>query len=304
MKSSKWFIVALVAVMLAAPNATIIRAAVLEADVFYFTLCRFLLIGLICLPFIFMSRRALFAPKARRDVIIASVSLSIGLIAYALAILHSQASYVSIITLITPVIFIALSSKIFKETINRRVITGITIAMMGAMTLVVLPIAISQQGTAFYPLATALALINCFVYTIAIIFMRRANEHGVTMPSVIGVSAWFAALVCLVLFLLVGDKTAMPNDTSYWLAVGYSGIIVALVGRALNIWSYEHVGAATMSALGYFETLVAILIPVAVLGEKLSVEMVIGGIFILLGVYIVEHHKHPHAKHHIIMRHH
>jgi len=87
------------------------------------------------------------------------------------------------------------------------------------------------------------------------------------------------------------------------LAVGYSGIVVALIGRALNVWSYERVGGAVMSALGYLETFVAILIPVVVLNEKLSPEMVIGGVLILFGVYIVEHHKHPHAKHHISLRH-
>lgn len=303
MKTYKWFLVALVAVMLAAPNATIIRSTVLHADPFYFTMCRFILIGLVCLPFMIRARRALLAAKARRDIIIASIALSVALIAYALAILHSQASYVSIVTLATPIVFIALSTKIFHETFNRRMAAGITLAMIGAMTLIILPIALSQNGTAFYPLATLLALTNCVAYTIAIIFMRRANEHGVTMSGIIGTSAWLAVVVSLVLFILFGDKTSTPADAPYWLAVGYSGIVVALVGRALNIWSYEHVGGAVMSALGYLETFVAILIPVVILNEKLSPEMVIGGVLILFGVYIVEHHKHPRAKHHITLRH-
>ncbi len=303
MKASKWFLVALVAVMLAAPNATIIRSTVLHADPYYFTMCRFILIGLVCLPFMIRGRKALLAAKARRDVLITSIALSVALIAYALAILHSQASYVSIVTLATPIIFIALSTKVFHENFNRRMAAGITLAMIGAMTLVILPIALSQNGTAFYPLATALALINCVTYTIAIIFMRRANERGVTMSDVIGTSAWFAVAVSLVLFLLFGNKADTPTDMPYWLAVGYSGIVVALIGRALNVWSYERVGGAVMSALGYLETFVAILIPVVVLNEKLSPEMVIGGVLILFGVYIVEHHKHPHAKHHISLRH-
>lgn len=303
MKKYKWFLVALVAVMLAAPNATIIRSTVLHADPFYFTMWRFILIGLICLPFMIRTRRKLLDSGARRDVVIASIALSIALITYALAILHSQASYVSIITLASPIIFIALSSKIFHEKFSRRVAAGITLAMIGAMTLVILPIALSQNGTAFYPLATLLALTNSVGYTISIIFMRRANERGVTMPSIIGVSAWFAVAFSLILFMLFGDKTSTPVDLSFWLAVVYSGIVVALIGRALNVWSYEHVGGAVMSALGYLETFVAILIPVVVLNEKLSPEMVIGGVLILFGVYIVEHHKHPHAKHHITLRH-
>ena len=294
---------ALAAVIIAAPNATIIRSTVVHADPFYFTMCRFLLLGLVCLPFIIRARKKLLDTGARKDVIIASIALSVALVAYALAILHSQASYVSIVTLATPIVFIALSTKIFHEKINRRIAAGMTLAMIGAMTLVILPIALSQNGTAFYPLATFLALVNSVGYTISIIFMRRANERGVTMPSIIGISSWFAVALSLVLFILFGDKTSTPTDLRFWLAVVYSGIAVALIGRALNIWSYEHVGGAVMSSLGYLETFIAILIPVFVLNEKLSPEMVIGGVLILFGVYIVEHHKHPHAKHHIIMRH-
>lgn len=303
MKTYKWFLTALAAVIIAAPNATIIRSTVLHSDPFYFTMCRFLLLGLVCLPFIIRARKQLLDTSARRDVVIASIALSIALVCYALAILHSLASYVSIVTLASPIIFIALSTRIFHEKLNRRIAAGMTLAMIGAMTLVILPIALSQNGTAFYPLATFLALANSVGYTISIIFMRRANERGVSMPSIIGISAWFAVALSLVLFVLFGDKASTPTNLPFWLAVVYSGIAVALIGRALNVWSYEHVGGAVMSSLGYLETFVAILIPVFVLNEKLSPEMVIGGVLILLGVYVVEHHKHHHAKHHIIMRH-
>jgi drug/metabolite transporter (DMT)-like permease len=156
----------------------------------------------------------------------------------------------------------------------------------------------------FYPLATVLGLINCVTYTLAIIYMRKANEKGVTMPSMVGASALVVAVISFVLFMAVGDHSKTPTDISFWFAVGYSGIVAALIGRVLNVKAYEHVGASLMSALAYLEMFIAILIPVFVLNEKLSPAMVVGGIFILLGVYVVEHHKHPHVKHHITMRHH
>jgi drug/metabolite transporter (DMT)-like permease len=302
-KRNRWLLVAFVALMLAAPNGTILRATVLEADVFYLTLCRFLLIGLVCLPFIIHGRKRLFDKKVRKDVLLASVYLTVALISYMFALLYSQASYVTIIMLTSPIIFILLSSKFFGEKMNRRIATGMTLAMIGALTLVILPIAISQNGTAFYPMATVLALVNCVTYALAIIYMRKANEKGVSMSSMIGSSALFVAAVCAVLFIGFGDYTRTPTDVNFWLAICYSGIITALFGRMLNVKAYEHVGASLMSALSYLELFVAILIPVFVLNEKLSPAMVIGGIFILIGVYIVEHHKHPHVKHHITMRH-
>lgn len=303
-KRYKWFFVAFVALMLGAPNGTILRATVMESDALYITLCRFALISVICLPFVLKARKQLLARTARKEVLLASIYLAIGLICYIFALQYSQASYVTIISLSSPIIFILLSGRFFGERVNRRVAAGVTLAMIGAMTLVVLPIALSQNGTAFYPLATVLSLINCVTYTLAIIYMRKANEKGVSMPSMVGASAMIVTVISLVLFLLFGDQSRTPNDFNFWLAISCSAILSALIGRVLNVKAYEHVGASVMSALGYLEMFVAILIPVFVLNEKLSPAMVIGGILILIGVYIVQYHKHPHAKHHITIRHH
>ncbi len=301
---SKWFWVALFAVLLAAPNATVVRIAITDADPIYWTLSRFALISLICLPFVIRGYSSLRSPLARRYLLYASIALTAGMFFYVYAIYYSQASYVSIVTLATPIVFVALSARLIGEKVNRQSIAGVILAAIGAMMLVVLPIAVSHGGVAFYPLATFLALANCVAYTLGIIYLRKANEVGVSIPVAIGVSSMMIAVVAYVLFLLFGDWSRTPVDGGYWLAVAYSALVVALIGRALNVMAYEHVGGAVMSALGYVETLIAILIPVFILHEKLSVEMVVGGILILIGVYVVEHHKHPHSKHHIIHRNH
>lgn len=290
--------------MLGAPNGTILRSAVLESDPFYLNFCRFALVAVLCFPFVIRGYKKLTARRARNNVLLASIFLTISITLYTFALLYSQASYVTIISLATPIVFILLSAKFFGERMNRRIATGVTLAMIGAMALVVLPIALSQNGTAFYPLATVLALVNCVFATLALIYMRRSNESGVPMPAMVGSSALFVAVVSYGLFLLFGDTAKTPNGPDFWLAVLYAGVVVGLIGRILNVKSYERVGASTMSALVYLEMFVAILIPVFVLNEQLSPTMVIGGILILIGVYVVEHHKHPHVKHHITMRHH
>lgn len=305
MKSlTKWFWVAAIATLLGAPNASVIRFAVGDADPFYWTMSRFAIIALVCLPFVIVSR-AIFQNRAARSALIkASIALSVGVLSFAFAIYHSQASYVSIISLLMPITFVVLSSKMIGERIKYRSIAGLALAASGAMLLVVLPVALNDSGTPFYPLATVLGLINCFAYSLGIIYMRKANEAGVNMTVTIGTTSAVVALVSLALFVVFGDSTRTPVDGSFWLAVVYSAIVVALLQRALNVITYEHIGSALMSALGYFETLLAILVPVFVLNEKLSVEMVIGGILILAGVYVVESHKYPHFKFHFIHRHH
>lgn len=293
---SKWFWVALASALIAAPNATVIRYSVNDADPLFFIASRFGLVALVCLPFVLRSIGSFSNTSARKYVLYAAVEMSIAIICYVFAIFYSQASYVSIITLITPIIFIILSAKLIGDRVNSRAVVGITLAAIGATVLVVLPLAFSNPGVAFYPLATVLSLINSVAFALALIHMRKANEAGVSLWAVLGVSSSIAAIVASVLFVVNGDSSRLPGDAAYWLAVVYSGVGVALIARALNIFSYEHVGSAVISAMQYLGTLLAILIPVFVLNEKLSVEMVIGGILILIGVYVVESHKHPHTK--------
>ena len=81
----------------------------------------------------------------------------------------------------------------------------------------------------------------------------------------------------------------------------YSGVAVLLIARSLNVVTYEHIGSAVVGALDYLEKLLAILIPVVILHETLSVEMVLGGALILCGVYMAEHHKvNTHKQHHFM----
>lgn len=303
-KLNIWFWVAAVATLVGAPNATVIRFAVDEADPFYWTMTRFALIAMVCLPFILASRKVFRRREARIALIKASISLTVGVLTFAFAIFHSQASYISIISLLTPIVFVVLSSRMVGERIKAKAVAGLALAASGAMLLVVLPIALSDSATGFYPLATILGLINCVAYSLGIIYLRKANEAGVSMPVTIGTTSTVIALVSLGLLVLFGDTSRMPIEASYWLAVGYSALAVGLLHRILSVLSYEHIGSVMISALGYFEIMLAILIPVFVLNEKLSPEMVVGGALILFGVYVVESHKYPHAKHHFIHRHH
>ena len=295
--------ICLVSSLIAAPNATIIRVAVESADPWYWTMVRFLVIGLVVLPLMYRERRQLGTWKARRAVLMASVLLTIGLICYVYALLESQASYVSIITLINPILVVLFSALFFKERVSPRAVAGVTLAMIGAMTLVILPIALQQKGIAFYPLATLLAVANSVSFAGALLFMRTANEQGVGLPMIIGCSVWMTFVVSAAGFLLFGDMAKVPNDVGFWASVLFSGVVVGLINRSVTVRSLEVIGSALTSAIGYVQAFVAILIPVVVLHEKLSAEMVIGGILILIGVYVVEHHKSLRAKHHLIMHH-
>lgn len=265
-------------------------------------LFRFLLVAIITLPLVAAHRRQLLTRKVLLPIVLFSIAMAAASICHAFAIVNSQASYVSLIYLIAPVTLIILSNLMLREPITKRSGLGITVSAIGALSLIVLPIAMTQGNFVFYPLATVLELTDCFLLSLAIIIRKVDERSSVPLPAIIGLSATLITFYNLIAFVLFGDSHRLPHDGTFWLAALYSGIGVLLVGRMLAVRVFEKLGAATSGGFAYLETFLAILIPVVILNERLSIAVVIGGILILIGVLVIENnrltHLHLHLRRH------
>lgn len=296
MKINKWFWLGVLGTVLGAPNGTVIRFTTANFDPIYFTFLRFAVTFLATLPFLIISSKKMNL-KSVKYSLLAGVAFFVAVISFTEAIKLSAASYASLITLITPAFFISYSVKLNNEKISRRAMAGIILSAAGAFIMIFLPIAIKQNADLqIYPLATVLLLMNCITYPLAAITVKKANDEGAPMVSIISISSAVIAVMAG-LFMIVDKPSNYSVEPKEWLAVAFSGLVVAIIARIASIKSYEHIGSVVSSALGYLGNFLSILIPVIVLGEKLSVEMVAGGFVILLGIYVLEHHKSEHHKH-------
>lgn len=299
-----WFFVGVIAILLEAPNNIAIRHAVGTIDLLTFNMLRFGLIALVAAPYVFAKRR-LFTKRAWQYSFLVGILMTTAVTTHVWAIQQSQASYVAILTLIAPIIFIFYSAKINREKINRRSFAGITLAAAGALTIVGLPVVLHQGSHfTFYPLATALVFIRSLSFPLAIILVKKAHDHGAPIMATMGVSSVIVFAISCALLPLSSQGMTLPVNPSVLFAIGYSALGVALLARMLTIASYERIGSVASAGLAYVEACLAVMLPVFVLQEKLSVEMIVGGVLILLGVYMVEHHKLAHHKHSHVFRHH
>lgn len=303
MKHYKWLIIGLVSILLATVNPTLIRAVSADNSAFAFNALRFGLIAIVCTPLLIRDKH-LRKTGGMRYAILAALSMTLATSSYVQAIKMSQASYISILALLSPIVLVVFSLRFTKDKINFRALTGVSIAALGAMVAVVLPLALKEGTFSFYPLATFLGLLNTLFYPLSSIAYKKANtEHHVSIWALLGMTAWSMTIASIFLWLFVDNASNLVINNTLVYSVLYSGLIVALVARVLNILVYEHIGAARIAALTYLESIITILIPVFVLHEKLSIYMVIGGVLILAGVVIVEHHKSIHHKHYHLFRH-
>ncbi|MEP7204693.1 MAG: DMT family transporter [Candidatus Saccharibacteria bacterium] len=302
-----WLYVGLLAALLAAPSATVIKVASSAVDPLVFISLRFSIVVLVTAPYmIYMGRR--ITKKNLQQSLLMGICMTIATLSYVTAISLSQASYVSLVTLSMPVIFIAYSIILTDDRLKKRAALGICLAAVGAFVVVGLPFLMARgEPTLYNPWATFLAIVNCLFFPLAIIFSRKANEQGLPVMASFGFASIVVAVVCSVLAVVfVGINGYVPaGSISVVAPIAYSAIGVALVARSLNVVSYQHLGAVVSGALSYVEYLLAIILPILILGEHLSLEFIVGGSLILAGVYITETQHHPAKLRHLrVMQHH
>lgn len=304
-----WLAIGLIAQLLVAPAATVMKIVVDQVDPLLFNSLRGAIVVAIALPFMLIGLQK-FTRVNLVYALAAGICMAIATITIVYALQFSQASYVVILSLLQPIILVILSARMLREKVSFQAAAGITIAAFGAFLAVSLPFVISGELThEFYPLATALTLINCLFFPLGLVFYRKSHEAGLPMVSIQGVmSATVFGVSGVGLYATGGSLlAAFTIPAEVWLGIIYSSVVVIFIARMMAMASMERIGASAYSGLVYLENIIAIIIPIIILGEQLSWAIIAGGIFILIGLFLTEKHRtRSHPIHHGIrgiMRH-
>jgi len=297
----------LVSAALGVPYALLIRIAVsgdAGTDSLVLLILKFTIILVIAFVPLYKFVRDHFSifKKSFKNLCIMVICNVISSSFWIMSVEQSNASYASIVMLLAPIVLVILSAKLVKDRMTRRAAAGISLAAVGGILVVALPALL--QGSAIsdvYPLATILLLINCIANPLVIVFQRRSHEQGVPLTALVGLVALVAVPVLSAIYIGMHGGDAMINAMSnlswqVWVAALYSGLIISFAARNLAARSYEHTGAAVRGGLTYLETLLSVVLPIIVLGEHLSIEMMVGALLILVGVFLAE----SGSKHHFL----
>lgn len=291
-----WFAIAAAAVLLAAPNGVIVKVAMEEIPAVWVNVFRFALIALVMLPVIIRSIKVMNRQNMKY-ALLAGVMSAIAVTGYMHAIDLSQASYVAVINLGIPILLMLYSVYLTKERVSKRAMLGISIAALGAFIMIGTPLLVGQgfeQG--FYPLATVLALINCATFPLTIIFSRKANEAGLPITATYGISASMVATVSVIAALIMGvslPAEAIQSNPLILLPIAYSALAVSFLARVLTVAAYQRLGSVAVSGFQYIESFLSIMLPILLIGERMTTEMLVGGVMILIGVIVAEMRFHP-----------
>jgi uncharacterized membrane protein len=82
-----------------------------------------------------------------------------------------------------------------------------------------------------------------------------------------------------------------------WLIIAYMVLAISIAARWLNTKSYEHIGTATTAAGNYFQSVLSAALPIVILHETLTWEMLVGGGLIIAGLICTRAHSTSHRAH-------
>jgi drug/metabolite transporter (DMT)-like permease len=274
----------LLAVLFLGTNPVAVKVAVAEFPPLPFVTVRFTLAGLLLLTLVVLLEEADGRPGRRDLLSLAGVGLlGVGAnnVAFTLGVSMTTASETALIYAAVPIWGILLGLALGLERPTRWGILGVCLAFLGVAVVVYggLTGSTSLLGNLLVVVATV-----CWgsYAVLSLPLLRRYSPLVVASYTML-----FGGLGALPL-ALPGFLDASWADASgrAWEALAYSTLLVA----AFGFWAWQRgvsqVGANRVLVYQYLITLVGVAAGVLLLGESLTANKVLGGVVILLGVYL------------------
>jgi drug/metabolite transporter (DMT)-like permease len=191
-----------------------------------------------------------------------------------------------LVCLLSPILITVLSVKILKEHLTEKHILGIAIAAIGTFNVIIGGTLSVSSGREFF-LGSLILLATPILWTTYSIFGKKIMEKY--NPFIVVVYVTMLGGLCLIPFSLAEDSLCQIFAISYigWMAILFLSFACSLLGYYIWFRVLKEVGAATTSSFLFAEPLITVMFAVIFVGEKLTPLILVGGLLLFIGVYIV-----------------
>jgi len=220
----------------------------------------------------------------------------VGVFAYSalfmLALQRVEASRAAVVITVNPVLTTVLAAWLFKEAFNWRVGVGLTLAVIGAATVL-------TRGAPWNALAGDIGtgewlLLGCVVAWSAYSLMGKRLMVGIDSLTATTVAS---AVGCAVLWVaaLAFEGSAQAGDALTGLsAVTWASFLFFTVGSTVLAYAWfnrgiEVLGAGVASSYISLVPVIGVASSVLLLGEGLDLSLLVGGALAVTGVVVANH---------------
>jgi len=267
-------------VLLGGSNAVFVRFSNLELPPFWGAAIRFAAAALIF--WIIVAVRRIDVPRGRALTGV----LLFGILAHGLtyaflyyALVEITAGLTMVVTAFVPLLTFMFALAHGQELFRWRGIVGALIAIGG----IVLALG-GSLGTGV-PMASLAALIlSVFFLAEAPVVLKLFPPSHPMATNAVAVTT--GAIFVLIISLIVGEERALPTASETWMSLIYlvllgTVVLFYLYLRVLSSWTASRTNYAFLLFPVITVTLAALL-----LGEQVTVALVVGGVIVLVGVWV------------------
>lgn len=282
MTSVKLYLTLLLGVVSVSFAAVFIRLA--DAPPLVIAAYRMLIAAAVITPFYMIRSRGLPQKLLRQDVLL--ILLSSVLLAFHFGLWITSLEYTSIASSVVlatshPVFVAVISYFLWQETLNRKTVMGIAVALGGVAI-------INYGGFALSPDAifgNMLALLSAAAVGIYLIIGHHLKERVRLLPYISAVYGG-AALILLAVTLIAGYSFTGYSANTYLMLL-LLALVPQLAGHSLLNHAVRLVSATIVSVAILGEPVGAIILGYIILGEGITIIEAIGSILILGGILTV-----------------
>jgi drug/metabolite transporter (DMT)-like permease len=210
-------------------------------------------------------------------------------IGFTVGLNYTSVSHSSVIVGATPIVVLILAWMMRLERITGRKLFGLGLAFGGAMVLG-LEGKSGNAGTGLLgDFLTLAGVVGFSLYTV--LGKRVALRYSAVRMTVYN-SFWAAFLMlpvaCWQAMRIENGAGLQSIRWQGWAAVAYMGAVASATAFLLYFWALKHMTASKLASLNYLQPVGATLLAALLIGERLTLNLVIGAVLILLGVYAIE----------------
>ncbi len=216
-------------------------------------------------------------------VILSGICLSMHFWAWILSLEYTSVASSVVLVTTSPFILSIASRSLFKEPIHKYTVIGICVGIVGGVV-----IAIGDSGNGTELKGDLLAFLGALSVAGYMLAGRRLRSHlpVLTYNSLVYTTATF---ILFAIALIMGVSfTGYSSETYLWILI--LGLVPQAIGHSLLNWSLAHVTATTVAIAVMAEPVLATGAAAIFLSETPSLATIIGGLFILTGIYTAMKH--------------
>jgi drug/metabolite transporter (DMT)-like permease len=174
-----------------------------------------------------------------------------------------------------------IAAGLFRQRIGGRSWVAVALSAAGLVVLAV------STGAGAGLAGELLAIASAVCWGFQVLLLSRWSQPGEAGALTVVTMATITAVAAIAVFALPPHRMAWPVSAGQWWALVYLALITGTAAMFAQAWGQAHVAATRAAVVMSSEPVWSAALAAVLLGEPITVHLVIGGALLLIGTLVV-----------------